>query len=367
MWHVDSTHNTLITTGNGGPEPTEAQVTLFYNGGQSKYRVEKLLLPGQQIWLDVGQLLRNQVPDSDGKMIPPDTMYGSYELRDLDHPLVGLLYEGKLVIDKNYGHAAYGCARCCGWGAPSFDPGSFFGPPDIDNSEDVGAVDGCEGDQVFNVADSAYDWSSSNTAVATLTSPTLHTVAPGTATGISYLKMDNNNARAFCPEIYYGAQQGITVQCVVPTSFTQTSGSGDAQGFLHFTYSWNSSDGNLNDLAACSMREYVTYPGTTPFLWPSPSYTAGYDSPFPVTNSVPASDGVFQDTHSYPGFQGPYVANSFTATQYYQYICPCANGGQPVDVMGPLSIVRTVYFSSPSAEWIYQASKSGVTASVVLP
>jgi hypothetical protein len=80
MWHVDSTHNTLITTGNGGTEPTCAQITLFFNRGQSKYRVEKLLSPGEQLWLNLGELLRNQVPDSDGKTIP-DTMFGSYELR----------------------------------------------------------------------------------------------------------------------------------------------------------------------------------------------------------------------------------------------------------------------------------------------
>jgi hypothetical protein len=75
-------------------------VTLFYNEGKSKYRVEKLLAPGQQLWLDVGQLIRNQVPDSDGHTLPPDTMTGSYELRDLDHATVGLLYEGKLMFVK---------------------------------------------------------------------------------------------------------------------------------------------------------------------------------------------------------------------------------------------------------------------------
>ena len=42
-------------------------------------------------------------------------MTGSYELRDLDHQMVGLLYEGKLVIDKTFGHASYGCAGCCGY------------------------------------------------------------------------------------------------------------------------------------------------------------------------------------------------------------------------------------------------------------
>jgi hypothetical protein len=41
-------------------------------------------------------------------------------LRDLDHAYVGQLYEGKLVIDKTYGHAAYGCMICCGHNPPFF-------------------------------------------------------------------------------------------------------------------------------------------------------------------------------------------------------------------------------------------------------
>jgi hypothetical protein len=129
MWHVDATHNTLITTGNGGSESTTAEVTLFYNGGKSRYRMEKMLSPGQQLWLDVGRLVHDQVPDSDGHALPPDTMTGSYELRDLDHALVGSLYEGKLVIDKTYGHAAYGCGACYGYYGTKLTPNPFSGPP----------------------------------------------------------------------------------------------------------------------------------------------------------------------------------------------------------------------------------------------
>ena len=135
MWHVDSTHNTLITTGNGGSESTKAQVSLFYNGGKSQYRLEKLLAPGQQLLLDVGQLIRNQVPDSDGNVIPPETMTGSYELRDLDHPAVGLLYEGKLTIDKTYGHASYGCGNCCGLYDTKLMPNPYNGPPSVYNQD----------------------------------------------------------------------------------------------------------------------------------------------------------------------------------------------------------------------------------------
>ena len=154
--------------------------------------------------------------------------------------------------------------------------------------------------------------------------------------------------------------------CAVPIDYQQTSGSGDGQGILHFAYAWNSSTGSLSDLAACTVREYVSYPGNSPFGWPSPPYTQA-STTFPVTLGVAATDGASRDTHSYPGFQQPYQANSFTATQLYQYICPCANNGRPVNLMGPLSITRQVYFSSPDGKWTYLASKSGVNASFVLP
>jgi len=69
------------------------------------------------------------------------------------------------------------------------------------------------------------------------------------------------------PSNHFRAQCGPP--CAVPTDYQQTSGSGDSQGILHFTYAWNSSTGSLSDLAACTVREYVTYPGNSPFIWPS--------------------------------------------------------------------------------------------------
>jgi hypothetical protein len=181
MWHVDSTHNSLITTGNGGTEDTRAQVTLFYNGGQGKYRLEQRLSPGQQIWLNLAELVRNQIPDSDGKTIPPDVMFGSYELRDLDHHAQGLLYEGKVVVDKTYGHASYGCAHCCGFSSAQVSPLPFSGPPGINNTDTYQAFGVCQSS--WEDFDFATNWQSSNTAVATLPSYTLHTVAVGTARG----------------------------------------------------------------------------------------------------------------------------------------------------------------------------------------
>jgi len=123
-----------------------------------------MLAPGQQLWLDVGHLVRDQVPDSDGHVLPPDTMTGSYELRDLDHAAVGRLYEGKLIVDKTFGHAAYGCGSCCGYADVVLNPSPFGGPPNIDNEDFIHATEQCGG-SVYDFTSSGYSWGSSNTAV----------------------------------------------------------------------------------------------------------------------------------------------------------------------------------------------------------
>jgi hypothetical protein len=254
MWHVDATHNTFITTGNGGAEPTAAEVTLFYNGGMSKYRMEKMLSPGQQLWLDVGHLVHDQVPDSDGHTMPPGTMTGSYELHDLDHDYVGQLYEGKLVIDKTYGHAAYGCGSCCGYDAVQLSPDPFSGPEGIENDDYIYANDTCAGDQE-DVTGDGYSWASSDTAVATLSTRTLHTIAVGSTTGSTLVQLQRANP-PHCPLTVFGPQQPVTVTPTItqnrnlwyfgsgisaPSGFTLggTTATLTASGGSSGTYSWS--------------------------------------------------------------------------------------------------------------------------------
>ena len=235
MWHVDSTHTTFIATGNGGSEPTTAEATIFYNGGQSKYRVEKMLSPGQQLWIDLGHLIRDQVPDSDGHTMPPDTMTGSYELRDLDHANVGQLYEGKLVVDKTYGHAAYGCGDCCGLTIPVMVPDSYSGPPDNSYDEVIQCTEQCGG-EVVDVADEASDWQSSNTAVATLPTSTLHTVASGTANGSAQIKLQATHPAPQCPIVTYNPFQPVAV-CdftIAPANVVAQNCAGSSQNSNNF-------------------------------------------------------------------------------------------------------------------------------------
>jgi hypothetical protein len=70
-------------------------------------------------------LIRNQTPDKEGRLLPPDLTSGTYSLRDLADPAAGGLYEGKVIIDKTHGHAAYGCMICCGEEPP---PLMFYDP-----------------------------------------------------------------------------------------------------------------------------------------------------------------------------------------------------------------------------------------------
>src|SRR6202011_4458356 len=73
------------------------------------------LQPDEQMWIDVGKLIREHVPEKNGTPLPPDLASGSYEFRDLTNTGVGTLFEGKVIYDKTYGHVAYGCAQCCGF------------------------------------------------------------------------------------------------------------------------------------------------------------------------------------------------------------------------------------------------------------
>ena len=172
--------------------------------------LNKCYSPGQQLWVDVGELIRDQVADSDGHTLPADTMTGSYELRDLDHATVGQLYEGKLVIDKTYGHASYGCGTCCGMERPTLNPSPFGGPPGIDNEDFIYSTEQCTG-FVDDVTYYGYAWSSSNTGVATLPNSTLHTVATGAATGNAAINLQGTTRAPLCPQRTWGPQQPVTV------------------------------------------------------------------------------------------------------------------------------------------------------------
>lgn len=95
-WEVDTLHDSLVTIGNGDSKPTQAALTILYNQGSQHYEIEQTLGPEEQMLIDFGKLIRNQVPDKEGHTLPPDLTSGAYRVRDLNDPGAGALYEGKV-------------------------------------------------------------------------------------------------------------------------------------------------------------------------------------------------------------------------------------------------------------------------------
>ncbi len=171
MWEFDPHHNSIITAGNGGTKPTQAAFTIFYNQGAQRYDLEQTLQPDEQMWMDVGKLIREHVPDKNGKTLPADLTSGSYEFRDLTNTGVGTLFEGKVIYDKTYGHVAYGCALCCGYNKPgTFWYNPLAVPLSFTGSNGVNAYDNCSGNW-YDLSDSFYN----STSIATVNYYGTHT------------------------------------------------------------------------------------------------------------------------------------------------------------------------------------------------
>ncbi|HUD67276.1 MAG TPA: hypothetical protein VMQ17_22020 [Candidatus Sulfotelmatobacter sp.] len=165
-WEVDAVHDSLVTIGNGGNRPERAQLTILYNEGKGQYQVEQMLAPDEQTMLDFGKLIRDQIPDKDGRTLPLDLASGTYRLRDLTDSAAGGLYEGKVIVDKTYGHAAYGCMICCGPEYPTmeFDPINLI--IQAYESQVIQAPNSCGGG-VQNVTLDFPTWWTDNSLIAT--------------------------------------------------------------------------------------------------------------------------------------------------------------------------------------------------------
>ena len=223
-WQYDALHDSIITAGNGGTKPTLAAFTLFYNQGTQKYQLQQALQPGEQMWMDIGKLIRENIPDKDGKTLPADLTTGSYELRDLTNKGVGTLFEGKVIYDKTYGHVVYGCAACCGWANPAlwYNP---IGVPFQGSTEDgVTAWYPCES-EYDDISSNFYsNWSSNNTSVATVDTYGFHTgVAVGSTTSQTHGYYQTNNAHERCPNLYCTPSGGVNTTPVI-SSISPTRG-----------------------------------------------------------------------------------------------------------------------------------------------
>ncbi|MGH9597016.1 MAG: hypothetical protein ACRD3K_09485, partial [Edaphobacter sp.] len=370
-WKVDANHTSLIAAGNGGSKPVRAALTFFYDQGRKQYRLEQTIAADDQWWIDVGHLIHSQVPDKDGAILPADLTAGAYQLKAIGDSPQDFLYEGKVVTDKTYGHATYGCMICCGYGGDAGPPFLIADPTGVavagSTYTDVYSVNACTGNP-DNVDGYFPSWWSSDNSILTADNFQITGVAVGStivnASASGLPSGDGEDSPYGCPFAPAQGTGGGFVPATV-TNYHQTIGRDNGGGELAFEYHWDSTTGNLADLGQCSVREVVTYPGTGgTYAWSSPPYATRSDVNPTITPPVTATLGVGNDKHD-PGngFTSTHVANSFTANQKYQYSCTNYNGGAWNDLLTGISIVRAVSQNADSS-WKYFITKSSVSASI---
>jgi hypothetical protein len=202
QWQVNSMQDSIITAGNGGTRPTLAHFSLFYDKGRSKYELEQTLQPDDQMWIDVGQLIQDQIPDSNGKTLPTNLESGSYEILDETDPGVGSLYEGKVIYDKSFGHVAYGCSACCGAKSVYVEYNPFTTILGPGYSQGVEMNDSCGGTGIY-VGQDFYNWGTANQGIATTTAEGLHTgVSVGGTTSNTNGEIDEYSFKT-CPLVEF--------------------------------------------------------------------------------------------------------------------------------------------------------------------
>lgn len=225
QWRYDPHHDSIITVGNGGAKPTTAAFMIVYNQGSQKYELEQALQPDEQMWIDVGKLIREHVADKNGKTLPPDLTVGSYEIRDLNNQAVGMLFEGKLMYDTTYGHVTYGCGVCCGYKPPvvNWDPLGILFQGTSDNG--VNAYDTCS-DSDEDVSGAFFGhWTTANSAIATVDTYGTHTgQGVGSTTSSTSGSVQMWKPHSFsCPITIYNPGGGDNVNPVI-TSLSPARG-----------------------------------------------------------------------------------------------------------------------------------------------
>jgi hypothetical protein len=378
---------------NAGAHPwslehgTESILVLFNHGIGAQYftvlvsadkviwRKAYLLKPMQTKAINIRDLVEKRVRDEKGKVLPRTAVRGE----------VGWVSAGKgigkgRILQSNPRTAmarSFSCGSVTNPNSPATVTLTPTSPIALGSSTNahlqVGFFTtqpgqyGCGGALAgYDLTGFSVSWYGNTNIVSIPPSNGYDVTVTGTAVGSGSV-----NANISGPTCGTGAGASITVSCAVPTNVHVTSCSDAGNGDLHFDYGYSSTDGNLQHLGSCTLGEIVTYQGSqNPWPFPAPFPPDAYDNPtigdFNAATGGPNGPGTFTDDHKLTPsitFRKPYNANSFTATQYYRYKCSCAGGGQYVNIVGPLSIVRSVS-QNANGTWKFTVTKSGCSAQI---
>jgi hypothetical protein len=342
MWEYDPYHSSIITTGNGGTKPTQAAFTIFYNQGTQRYDVEQTLKPDEQMWIDIGKLIREHTPDKNGRVLPTDLNSGSYEIRDLTNKFIGTLFEGKVIYDKTYGHATYGCGSCCGYVGTELWYNPLGVPLSSTSGQGVYGHDKCGG-LWEDISDAFYsNWGTANSNIATAD-------YYGTHTGISIGSTTSSTSGQFqgwlrlndCPIVGSAPSGGTNVTpCAAPAS--ETTAVEATVNTTQTAFNQSISD-NGHSFDGSTVEEGNAAPGQDT-CWGTWSIGPRYTGVTGGTWTVAGGQVVGQPNHW--GFD--YVGWSKTAVDYYRVQAPAHGVAIPCGLTG----YQSMQIQCPNGTWL---------------
>lgn len=342
MWTYDPLHDSIITVGNGGTKPTRAAFTIFYNQGAQKYELEQTLQPDEQMWIDLGKLIRESILDKNGKALPDTLTSGSYEIRDLTSKGIGTLFEGKVIYDKTYGHVTYGCTICCGFERLA----RFSNPLNIllngTASDGVNGLDSCSLQWTDISGDFDGNWSTANPGIATVDCcGTFTGQGAGSTTSTTFADEPRYISKYSCPILQRNSVGTDDVQpCPAPQSETTAV---EATVFTTETaFNQAISDSAGDGFNGSMVEESNAAPGQDT-CWGTWSIGPRYTGVTGGTWTVAGGQVVGQPNHW--GFD--YVGWSQTAVDYYRVQAPAHGVAIPCGLTG----YQSMQIQCPSGTW----------------
>jgi hypothetical protein len=180
QWEVDATHNSIIAVTNAGKASTTAILTFHYNGGKDTYQIKGAIAAGDQLWLNLGDVIHGGIADDQGRTFPHDLTGGTYELAQPDDGTQPSLFEGKIVVDKTYGRLTYGCLHCCIQTEAQMLANPVNMPIYTADNMYVQALDSCTNEEE-TISQQYSTWDTNNHAVATMSNTRITADGIGTA------------------------------------------------------------------------------------------------------------------------------------------------------------------------------------------
>jgi hypothetical protein len=369
-WSIQNNTESTLLLFNHSKESQTFTVTVSSGGmdWQKEYRLASM----QTKAINIRELIDEQIKDDKGKAIPKNASSGETGWLVAD-PGKG---SGRLLqSDHSTGMARnFSCGYSgllCGSNTNIFN--NNFGEGLVAEFANItgitctgGTPNACTGQQT-GTAHFTTSWISLSPSVLPISgsssSPpvSLQGVSMGTS------RVNGHISSASCQS----GGGGTATVVATPTNFRQTAVVNQGNGVLKFTYEWDSTSGNTADLSSCIVEENVAYPGGNPFHWTSPPYAALSTSPNPTRNDgvgtdpapTKATDGGTYDSQLNPGFLKPYVANSFTATQTFQYSCTNVNNGAWVTFPSISYSIQRAVTQNANGTWQYTLTKAATSSS----